>query len=257
MVLIEHSTNTTVTHTAFTGTGNTETVDLYEVGIPMTNIEVYLPLDGDVIDYSGNKVVITNNGATVSSGLRGKSSYNFVSASTDSIDIGYGNTFNPFTSAISVSLWVYWNGGDSDACLGVNVGTNQRFYLGAISSKWDMGIQNSGWGTGGAVTTATSATWTHLVIVMNAGVASMYVDGVSSFSKNYTSYAFTSDIDIGRIGTTGLYWDGKIQDVRVYTQVLTLSEINTLYKMFDPTEMHQIQFNNDGSMNVFGEVKEI
>lgn len=73
-------------------------------------------------------------------------------------------------------------------------------------------------------------------LVVNLSVAQFYVDGaaISSSSSGSVSsavYAATNYVGIGAEQTgssTGKYWPGLLDDVRVYGRVLTLSEIKLL-----------------------------
>lgn len=76
--------------------------------------------------------------------------------------------------------------------------------------------------------------WIHLVGVSNNGNLSIYANGnhVKTVSATGTSRKIgTYNMEIGR-GTlnNNVYWEGRVDDIRIYNRVLTAKEIKALYK---------------------------
>ncbi|MBU4421901.1 LamG domain-containing protein [Patescibacteria group bacterium] len=75
--------------------------------------------------------------------------------------------------------------------------------------------------------------WRHIVGVFNGSSLSLYVDGALTSSPT----AFTGNInivdsanfEIGRAFGSAYYWDGSLDDVRIYNYALSASEIANLY----------------------------
>ena len=64
---------------------------------------------------------------------------------------------------------------------------------------------------------------------MNGSVARMYVDGSDiSFTKSYTSFIFNQNLELGK-WTGQTFFDGLIDDVRIYNRVLSALEIRQLF----------------------------
>ena len=122
----------------------------------------------------------------------------------DYLTTGYGSGLNPYTTPVTLSFWGNVNA--DSLFFGVNgSGTDTRFYGGVKNSNWDLGLQGSGWngsGDTGTVAIANNDTWYRLVYVLSAGVGTVYVNGISTFTKNYTSYTFPSDFIIGHNSAT-------------------------------------------------------
>jgi len=103
--------------------------------------------------------------------------------------------------------------------------------------NWVMRIENgqvfwrtSGGNNGGDGSNLSTGTWFHVVVTWDAGSNSVaYVDGSQT---DNTSFGDTSDENedffIGDNGQ-GVYFDGEIDDVRVYDKVLSSSEVSDLY----------------------------
>jgi len=82
----------------------------------------------------------------------------------------------------------------------------------------------------------TDGNWHHFVAVSDANAVSfgtaIYIDGVQT-SVNATAPALATNAKNMKIGdnpdATGRYWNGKVDDLAIWTRVLTEAEISTLY----------------------------
>jgi hypothetical protein len=73
--------------------------------------------------------------------------------------------------------------------------------------------------------------WYHVVMTVNGTTQKIYVDGV--LDKEATITARTSATDSPRIGSNqsdGEFWNGQIDEVRVYNRTLTAAEVLELYQ---------------------------
>ncbi len=178
-----------------------------------------------VTDYSGNGNHGTIDAATspvwVSGGLSG-GAYDF--NGNQYIDCNYGAGLNPSTNPYTFSMWVKPdNAANNMMCMtaGQVPNSNYRFYVGTYNGKWDMGIQGSSWGSG---TITASTNWTHIAVVMNGSIATLYVNGVVGRTINYTSYTFNRDIYIAN-HDNNYWWLGYVDDVRIYNTALTPAQV--------------------------------
>ena len=159
----------------------------------------------------------------------------------DSIAIPSVVTY-PFT----VSLWATqntdWNpagSGTMDELFNMSI-SGQRVSLG-ITDYWvangEITIMYGGtshWGATKPSQTGPS-TWNHIVFVVPASNDSshkVYVNGVSqTMTDNGGGHGGTAGWNIGSNSGSGEYWDGKIDDVRVYNRLLSASEVKQLYSI--------------------------
>ncbi|MFW0837854.1 MAG: DUF2341 domain-containing protein [Candidatus Komeilibacteria bacterium] len=155
----------------------------------------------------------------------------YFDGTNDYIDLGFGSGRNLATDPLSISMWVRPTSSSEDNMYIATVnGTNQRFYFAIQNGLWDMGIQNSTWSQGGAVTSADLNEWTHIAIVANGSAVRLYVNGNYSFQKTYTSYALAGNIAIASQGPAGGYkWRGSIDDVKIYNYARTDDQIKADY----------------------------
>ena len=202
--------------------------------------QIELPKKARALDTSGN-----NNHGQIYSG-RGLE-FDGVS---DHLLTGYGDGLNPYTTPITVAIWVKTAAADGKIFIGPTAGTNQRFYIGHTGGVWDMGIQDSIWNSTTNEVSGFSDqpsyevdTWYRIVIVMSAGQATMYVNGVKSYAKTYTSYVFDSDITIGSFGdNTSYYWDGMLSDAQIWDAAFTQADVT-----YDYLNPESLALNNSGT----------
>jgi hypothetical protein len=85
---------------------------------------------------------------------------------------------------------------------------------------------------------AVANTWTHAAVVCNAGVFTVYKDGVSvAASANFSVTAMgnrTAPVNVGyRQGWRGRrgggYFTGDVDEVRIYNRALSAAEVQAIY----------------------------
>lgn len=185
-------------------------------------------LENNYLDSSGNN----NHGSCTSCPkvMGGKRGLGFeFEVYPNSIEIPYGNGVN--VSEFSVSMWVKPNSVSGNPIFfASDNGASQRLYLSIYGGKWDIGIQGSAWSTSLSQTIATTD-WTYVTLIMNDNLAELYINGVFSMSKSYTSYLLASDFRIGRHRTDSstYQFNGSIDDVMIFDRALSESEVKSLY----------------------------
>jgi len=77
--------------------------------------------------------------------------------------------------------------------------------------------------------------WCHVAVVFDTVCLSIYINGALANSVTYSSTTLRQNTDplciSKRVGTSQYYFDGLIDDVRVYTRALNAAEILALYNM--------------------------
>jgi prepilin-type N-terminal cleavage/methylation domain-containing protein len=108
---------------------------------------------------------------------------------------------------------------------GVYFNSDNKIYLGKVSV-------NETPSTG---TIADTSNWHHIVVSLSGSNANFYIDGVSSGTVAYSS-TFNSSGGSYTIGSRGTneYFNGLIDEVRVYNRVLSQTEITALYNRQKP-----------------------
>jgi hypothetical protein len=203
--------------------------------VPVYGLLSYYPFNGNGNDASVNSNHLTNNGAipTTDRFNNANAAYNFNGSTQYLIQNTPNFVFNP-ASTFTVSLWHNRN---NSAVVGIPImhATNAAgnfiwiFQTGATSMQFGANKQQAAWFW--AQSTSTTSVWTHIVMVYNAGVMTLYKDNVLVATTNFTHTGVTSTtlpLYIGR-GIGGNYFNGKIDDIGIWNRCLTTCEINDLF----------------------------
>ena len=209
------------------GGGCTNTVDLYNPFPDGGGIALY-QLNGDATDVSGNYDGTATNvtygaGEFGQAGIFNGSSSEITNSGTVNVDLDF-----------SVSLWfnnqgagthngqVLWNGKDRDNALDINyLQKTVSFYL------YDGTLQN--------VNTSTfTSGWNNVVVTRSkTSGLKIYLNGSLQDTNSFTgnASALTATETIGNLGRAGIdrFFNGSIDQVRVFTRALRPYEVEALY----------------------------
>lgn len=184
---------------------------------------VWLPLNGNLTNQGLRNVTITNNGATVDNGGKIGKCYSFNGSSSR---IQIDNLSNP--ANISVAFWMLRS---------ANTGTRQFMFTAWNGVTCELTTDNKihcyvapshGACDYGSITT--SSGWVHVVYTFQDKVgAKLYVNGslvTTTASTSSISWSTTT----GQIGYFSTYFNGKLNDFRIYDHVLSLKEVKEISK---------------------------
>ena len=180
---------------------------------------------------NGNHGTLTNMAGTGTSHYRvGQvieplaNSYLDFDGSNDYVATSFGSGRNPYSSPTTFVAWVKADSATASRMWldhGSN-GTNQRLYSALITADNPniFGIQNQAWGYSSS---ADTSKWYHQALVMDAGTARGYYDGIAAGTKSYSSYTLPGNTRAG--GRSGYIWDGQIACFAVYDKALSAAEV--------------------------------
>jgi hypothetical protein len=210
-------------------------------------LQAFYPFTGNAIDYSGNGhdgIVFGEALLTTDRFGNQNCAYEF-----DGID-DYINTFSTFDfEERTLSVWInpydtIGSGGSGDDTM-INVAISQddiELNYGILRVDIDDG--NMKLWAGGVSGTYTDSTiiphnWYHLVLVRNENSTKYYVNGEfvgSGTSDNIgSSYLPNYNFIVGCGRTTdNQYFNGKIDDIRIYNRALQQCEIESLFNNNEP-----------------------
>ena len=184
--------------------------------------------------WSGNLI----NGSHYTTGKVGPYAGNF-DGSTDYIGL---STSSLQVSNVTIMAWAYTSDTKAVQFIGGygDNNSNAGYWLGIIVG--DGGVTGGVRAVDGHALGASSSTypylnqWTQMAMTYNGITQSLYVNGVLAATSTVTSgnIGYSSSSDIAAIGNlTGLsstrYWDGKIDDLRIYNRALSAAEVQALY----------------------------
>lgn len=210
--------------------------------VPTQNLRAWWSFSGNTNDQSGNGNNLTNNGATLSTDRNSNANTAYLFDGTDDLMTLLAPSFAfGQDSAYSMSFWTYFNnlnGGwvfGHGLIQGAGGGTGKfcQFFSASSSGgiQWRTNKQGSPW----FIATASYGinTWDHWVCVYDNKVMTVYKNGVSVGTQNFTDSGTQTATMPFRISTnltgSGSHFPGKIDDFGVWNRALTQSEITDLY----------------------------
>ena len=154
------------------------------------------------------------------------------------VDFGNAKSLQLFDSA-TISAWVKMNDGNADAYMGIGGKLISGYYKGFSLVRHSSNVFRLWCDDGAGVlanassdATYTDTEWHHVVGVIDNGTSILYVDGVRQAQEG--SVDLTGSVGIAYIGkqygddSSHRYWNGLIDDVRIYYRALSEQEISGL-----------------------------
>jgi len=204
-------------------------------------------------DSSGNGNTGTlANGPVWTSGIAGNALY--FDGIDDSVTILDSNTLNP-SSSFTVSAWV--NPATTFTDFRSILVKNYRYYLySSVAGYCGDGIPLGGFSEVTNNTVCQPAplaanTWTHLSLTYDSSTLMLYRNGVAvaTAAASETPSPTTGNLQIGA-SQYGEYFQGLIDEVRIYNRALTNIEIQTIYQQAAVTLPFDYAISNSGDRSV-------
>jgi len=192
----------------------------------------YYPFAGNVNDVTGNGNSGTNYGAVLTNDRFGNtnSAYQFDGA------IAYMDFGSPadlaFTGDFTIAAWCNFSGGTQNPRI-LSYGQPGGYELitdGAGATRsFDFICNGSSLST--PVVFAQNV-WYSVVAVVQNDIAYLYVNGVLYATNPVTAPSYVADFEIGtKSQNNSDYWDGAIDDVRLYNRALSPNDIASLFAL--------------------------
>jgi hypothetical protein len=205
----------------------------------------YYPFNGNANDESANSNDGTVNGASLTLDRFGNvdSAYSF-DGIADYMDLGNDASVQfSGTPTMSVFGWVNLSGGETD--IGFDKyssqgsspnGANVGYYL-AFADTGGTTVVRAGFGNGvetkiDAATDISDGDWHHVGWTWTGSLVQIYVDGALDFSQSYTDGITDNNQALSfakRMDLSTNFYAGLMDDIRIYDNVLSLSDISALF----------------------------
>ena len=204
----------------------------------LTGLAAYFPFDGNANDESGNANTGVVNGASLVEDrfANPNSAYNF-DGTDDYIRIADSHSLN-ITGDLTISAWIRTNSPDQNIIFSnmLEVSPHNGYSL-RLSSDGTIRFMSGGGNLFGHTPVNTNL-WTFVAITLSGTTATSYVDAMLD-SSGAVGVPTSSSVDqtIGASYTPFYFWDGSIDDLRVYNRALSFSEIQELYRIPEPTAL--------------------
>ena len=184
---------------------------------------------------SGNhgNLILSTTGNTVTTTVAGRLGQALKFDGSDDYVTGGDIASLEFTGDMAVSAWIRTDVAQSNK---------------GIVGKWISSPSDAGWlmfafstsqitfqvdGTGNRATVAiTDKKWVHAVGIRSGTNIYLYIDGVLAATDTGTtlSTSGTAALQVGAYSSSN-FFDGQIDDVRIYNRALSAGEVNKLYQM--------------------------
>ncbi|MCK9204540.1 MAG: hypothetical protein M0P58_08935 [Bacteroidales bacterium] len=214
--------------------------------IPTDGLLAYYPFNGNANDESGNGNNGVVNGATLTNDRFGNAnkSYSF-DGIDDWIDVNYNE--NLFPQIQTISLWIFAENSNSySSCILRAGNASNDGWRGYSISPRNFETQYGYTDFNGSDYCLTLVQpinewlirqWFHLIIVRNNNSGDHYINGnlVSSantqgvYQPPLYSKLFIGSNHLGDNGLPFSFFNGFLDDIRIYNRALTVSEIQALY----------------------------
>jgi MSHA biogenesis protein MshQ len=190
---------------------------------------------GEVIDSSGNgNHGQAFNGATT---VGGSCYYGEFDGTNDYLEIPHSDSLNG-TDALTYMAWIradVWTGVDQIISKSVHGGGSGRAQMGLFSESGQFKARvetvNGRYETSSSLP-VTAGNWVHVASVFDGVSLRVYIDGAEQAARAFgaTTLRQTTDpVNISkRVGSNQYYFDGLMDDVRIYTEALTVDNINQI-----------------------------
>ena len=204
----------------------------------------HYPFNGNANDESGNGNDGTVNGATLTTDRFGNenSAYNFDGVN-DYVDIS--SPYTDFTSnQITVSWWINYDSFQVGSGIGQATMNNNNWtttvwlFHGNSSSDYSFYISNGNIGVETSSTELEPNEWINLVGLYDSNSIKMFVNGNIITSINHNSQMVNNPNSVIHFGkdvrySSNRWFNGIIDDVRIYNRALSEEEIQELYNPFN------------------------
>ncbi len=140
------------------------------------------------------------------------------------------NTALTGTNTITVEAWCYLTSYSFLPTAVGNYGAGMQFLLRVDGNRPAFWVDNGGgFRVVNGATTVPLNTWTHLAGVWNGSLLTVYINGVPDGTAAVAGGAFNATTNPVRIGASLLSesWDGRLDDVRIWSTARTATDIST------------------------------
>ena len=211
---------------------------------------------GSVIDsVNGFNGTAFNGANTVGTACR----YGSFDGIDDYIEIPHNAALNG-SNALTYSAFIRadtWTGIDQIMAKSVHGGGSGRAQMGIFSENGVFKVRAetvSGRKEISDTLPVAAGDWVHVAAVFNDTSLILYIDGVNVASTTFSSTTLvqtTDPLNISkRVGTDVYYFDGLIDDIRVYTSALTAQQVNDIINtttLCSLTAVDHFQIEHDGN----------
>ena len=223
-----------------TGSATTASSTWFRDGSPFAAL--YLPFEGGLssafLDYSGNGLTVADSGSPVWSATGGHDGHGAVQldGAADYLVLPDGPILD--VDYVTLSAWIYIDSIIADPrIISKEYGTSDPYSIYTMlvndfgKLELRLGLEGQSRETIVGSTTIPTDTWVHVAATFDGSQAVVYVDGAPDRSSSISGVIRKNDqpVHIGASEFYGRYFDGRIDDVRIYGFALSAGQVAALY----------------------------
>jgi len=190
---------------------------------------------GEALDSSGNSLNLTAFGGAATAnatpavaGDPGTCRYGNFDGTDNYLQVADNALFDQ-ANQVSVTVWIYPRSRGTELKSIISKDTNYEFHLNASGQLY--------WWWGGGTQELTTAVtvplnqWSHIAVTYQSGMQRIYINGVLRASGTATGTLATNNLpfQIGQDqGLADRFWNGLIDEVRVYGAALSAAQVSTI-----------------------------
>jgi len=169
------------------------------------------------------------------------------------IDTGIKNTVGTRT----LSLWIYYTGAPSatETLIGGVSSGSAGYTIRLETSLLKFQQQGEASLASTSLSNLNTNAWNHIVGVIDGSTSTLYLNG-SSVGTGTVTDAGTHNLFIGAnndVGSASQYYNGKIDQVRIFQKALSSSEVSTLYAETDVESLDPLSEDTTDTLQVLGD----
>lgn len=216
--------------TSYHITSSSAPVAVDYTNVPTNGLIGHYSFDGNAKDHSSNGKDGTTYGATIVDGIVSQA-YLF-NGTSDYVEVPQGH--NLLTPDSTISMWIYstsWTNQAFESLIGSRqVGNDGVMFFTSTNGAFSCDWGSNRWSTGYIIPLNQ---WIHLAVTRDSLGRKLYVNGTLFNSTTAAGGPITADtvLQIGNVPGSSYYFQGKMDDVRIYNRALSSGEINTLYNL--------------------------
>jgi hypothetical protein len=200
-----------------------------------------------VIDSSGNTRNGTTNTNTSTLSVTGKINEALSLTTSDYFNLGTLSAWNFGTTDFSIAIWFKIGSVPSERVIlakrAWSLGTEDGYAIALVNSTTIRVHYNSD--SDFTVSNIADDQWHHVVVNFDytGSQTSLYLDGSLNATKSHTqdSQSNSNDLYIGRNQPNSVHFDGELDDLRIYDELLTTQNISDIYNSGSGTEADILQ----------------
>ena len=203
----------------------TDTDQLFTTDVQTTSVATY-QLNNAATSIPNNTYPGTANNITYAAGQFGQAAvFNGSSGYIQNSSLIRGAEY-------SISVWIKTDTASGERmAIGWNWSGSQRFAIGIKDGGIKYQNGNSGWLT--ILSSVSTNTWYNVIITSGSNQYNAYLNGNKIAAASGTGSTPASTVgyglNLGRFGSNAGYWDGSIDQVRIFDTALPQSAVTALY----------------------------